>query len=279
MAATGPGNVVARRVTDDLIAFSGETAVSKYMKIFLVQKVAETCRFVNRMRDEADVIRSCITRTTAVIAELQAMKDQDEVHDSLLAAKDAKRGEESKLLALHEFCNLGSSMPRLCPYRVLEMTKLCYVYDCYTDHELFRLMHECVVLEMCDLVYGWQINSCRIWFLTMVALYILDKLSEVVNSSQFEDKMKVVFSRVRDSDESFIELLRELCSAIRVTITKDRRLIAELEALAHCADVLKSLEYMREMVARDFARVGVLEQLLAGAYVGMRLKAEYLADM
>nr|GFB86202.1 hypothetical protein [Tanacetum cinerariifolium] len=30
------------------------------------------------------------------------MEDQDEVHDSLLAAKDAKRGKENKLLVLHE---------------------------------------------------------------------------------------------------------------------------------------------------------------------------------
>ncbi|GKE65892.1 hypothetical protein Tco_1520053 [Tanacetum coccineum] len=102
MAATGPCNVVARRVTDDLIVFSGETAIPKYMNFFLVQKVAETRCFVNRMRDEADAIRSCIAQTNDVIAELQAMKDQDEVHDSLLASKDAKRGEESKLLALHE---------------------------------------------------------------------------------------------------------------------------------------------------------------------------------
>nr|GFA36669.1 hypothetical protein [Tanacetum cinerariifolium] len=30
------------------------------------------------------------------------MEDQDEVHDSLLAAKDAKHGKESKLLALND---------------------------------------------------------------------------------------------------------------------------------------------------------------------------------
>ncbi|GJV24183.1 hypothetical protein Tco_1376878 [Tanacetum coccineum] len=102
MASTRPGNVIARRVTDDLIAFSGETAVSKYMKFFLGQKVAETRRFVNRMREEAKAIRSCIAQTTAVIVELQAMEDQNEVHDSLLAVKDAKHGEESKLLALHK---------------------------------------------------------------------------------------------------------------------------------------------------------------------------------
>ncbi|GKD81523.1 hypothetical protein Tco_1348362, partial [Tanacetum coccineum] len=91
MASTGPGNVIARRMTDDLIAFSSETDVPKYMKFFLVQKVAETRRFVNRMREEEEAIRSCIAQMTAVIAELQAMEDQNEVHDSWLAVKDAKR--------------------------------------------------------------------------------------------------------------------------------------------------------------------------------------------
>ncbi|GJV24811.1 hypothetical protein Tco_1377506 [Tanacetum coccineum] len=100
MAGEGPANMIARRVTDDLIFFNGETAPLKFMKFFLVQKVAESRRFVNRMRDE--VTMDCIAQLTALIAELQAMEDQEEVHDSLLAAKDAKRGEEGKLLALNE---------------------------------------------------------------------------------------------------------------------------------------------------------------------------------
>ncbi|GJU87646.1 hypothetical protein Tco_1295192 [Tanacetum coccineum] len=113
----------------------------------------------------------------------------------------------------------------------------------------------------------------------MDALYILDKLSEVFGSSLFKDKMKVVFSQARKSDEAFINVLRELCSALRVSIMKDRWLIVELEALGQREDALKPLEYMREMVARDSARVGVLEQLLAGAHVRMRLKAGYVAEM
>nr|GEU84934.1 hypothetical protein [Tanacetum cinerariifolium] len=184
MASTGPGNVIARRVTDDLLAFSGETAVLKYMKFFLVQK------------------------TTVVIAELQAMEDQNEGHDSLLAAKDAKRSEESKLLALHEVIA-----------KPLE--------------EIESQWHNVAMLDgnnNCQaeqLLFTWMPPE----FLTMASLYILDKLSEVSNSSRLEDKMKVVFIRARNSDESFIELLRELYFAIRVSITKDRRLIAELEAL------------------------------------------------
>nr|GEY76088.1 hypothetical protein [Tanacetum cinerariifolium] len=129
MAAPRPANIVARRVTDDLIAFSGETAVPRYMKFFLVQKIAECRRFVNQMRDEVETVRApgpanivarrvtddliAFSGETAVprymkfflvqkIAESRPMEDQDEVRDSLLAAKDAKHGEEIKLLALND---------------------------------------------------------------------------------------------------------------------------------------------------------------------------------
>nr|GFA21732.1 hypothetical protein [Tanacetum cinerariifolium] len=208
------------------------------------------------MQEEADAIRSCIAQTTAVIAELQAMEDQDEVHDSLLAAKDAKRGEESKLLVLHEV--IAKALEE-----IVSQGHNVAILDGNNDFQAEQLLFTLMPPEI----------------LTMAALYILDKLSEVANSSRFEDKMKVVFSRARDSDKSFIELLCELCSAIMVSITKDRWLIIELEVLGQRADVLKSLEYMREMVARDSARVIILEQLLVGAHVGMRLKAEYGADM
>nr|GFD22323.1 hypothetical protein [Tanacetum cinerariifolium] len=110
--------------------------------------------------------------------------------------------------------------------------------------------------------------------LNMDALYILDKLSEVARSSLLEDKMKVVFSQARECDEGFIEALKELSSAFRVSIAKDR-----LEALREQGDALKPLEYMTEMVARDFARVRILEQLLADAHVGMRLKDAYTYEM
>ncbi|GJV20165.1 hypothetical protein Tco_1369185 [Tanacetum coccineum] len=112
--------------------------------------------------------------------------------------------------------------------------------------------------------------------LNIDAIYILDKLSEAAGSSLLEDKIKVVFSQARESDEAFIDILRELCSAFRVSITKDRRLIAKLEALSQRADALKPLEYMREMVARDTA---ILEQLLAGSHVIICLKAGYAAEI
>ncbi|GJU19853.1 hypothetical protein Tco_1153195 [Tanacetum coccineum] len=102
MAAPGPANMIARCVTNDLITFSGETAPQRYMKSFLTQKIVESYRFVNRIHDEADTLRECIAQLTGVISKLQAMPDQDEVHDTLLAAKDAKRSEQSKLDVLND---------------------------------------------------------------------------------------------------------------------------------------------------------------------------------
>ncbi|GJY45185.1 hypothetical protein Tco_0433398 [Tanacetum coccineum] len=123
------------------------------------------------------------------------------------------------------------------------------------------------------------IYTISLKLLSMAALYILDKLAEVANSSRLQDKMKAVFVQARGADESFIALIRDLCSALRVSIAKNQRLIAELEALGQPAEASKPLDYMKEMVVRDFVTLGVLEQLLAGTHVGMRLKASYVAAM
>ncbi|GJU68231.1 hypothetical protein Tco_1254490 [Tanacetum coccineum] len=62
-------------------------------------------------------------------------------------------------------------------------------------------------------------------------------------------------------------------------ISKKRRLVAELEALEEQGDAARSLEHMREIVARDSVTLGNLEQLLARAQVGAGLKAGYVADI
>ncbi|GKA33209.1 hypothetical protein Tco_0719576, partial [Tanacetum coccineum] len=93
------------------------------------------------------------------------------------------------------------------------------------------------------------------------------------------DKMKVVFIRARSEDASFIGLMRELCSGLRLSLTKNRRLIAELGALGQRGDEFRSLDCMREMVVRDSAMLGVMEQLLTSTHVGMCLKAGYVAAM
>nr|GEX38066.1 hypothetical protein [Tanacetum cinerariifolium] len=81
------------------------------------------------------------------------------------------------------------------------------------------------------------------------------QLTEFVDSSRLQDRMKVWFAQKRVEEEAFVGFY----SAGR--------------------DVVRSLDHMREIVARDSAKLGVFEQLLAGTHVGIGLKDIYLADM
>ncbi|GJS60262.1 hypothetical protein Tco_0655046 [Tanacetum coccineum] len=85
---------------------------------------------------------------------------------------------------------------------------------------------------------------------------ILDELTKVADSSCLQDRMKGWMS-----------------------ISNSQRLIAELEALGECRDVMRCLDHMRQIVGRYSAKLGALEQLLAGAHVGMGLKDGYVADI
>ncbi|GJS94913.1 hypothetical protein Tco_0801881 [Tanacetum coccineum] len=91
--------------------------------------------------------------------------------------------------------------------------------------------------------------------------------------------MKVVFVRACSEDEPFAGLMRDLCFSLRISLSKKRRLVAELEALGERGDAARSLEHMREIVAHDSVTLGDLEQLLAHAQVEVSLKDGYGADM
>nr|GEU77683.1 hypothetical protein [Tanacetum cinerariifolium] len=91
----------------------------------------------------------------------------------------------------------------------------------------------------------------------MEPFFILNKLSEFAKSSRLVYKMKYVFGRSRGEDEP----------------------LAGLEAVKEVDSVVKCLEHMRVVVARDAVTLGELETLLGHAQVGVSLKAGFVADM
>ncbi|GKC26403.1 hypothetical protein Tco_1033697 [Tanacetum coccineum] len=113
----------------------------------------------------------------------------------------------------------------------------------------------------------------------MGPFFILDKLTEVVESSRLTDKMKVVFDQARSKDASFAALRCDLCCSLRVSLSEKHRLAVELEALREQGDVVRALENMKEIVALDSMTLADLEQLLARAQVRVGLKDGYLADV
>nr|GEU39853.1 hypothetical protein [Tanacetum cinerariifolium] len=243
MAALGSQNIVARWVTDDLIAFSGGTTVSKYMKLFIVQKIAKRRHFVNRMHDEVETVRGCIGQLTVVVAELQAMVDQDKVHDILLAVKDAKRGEESKLSALNKVI-----VEALADIETLEMDQL----NIPSLNRIIAGGFRSVVAEVC--------------LLSMGPFLILDKLTKVIESSRLTDKMKVVFDQARTLATE-LEALGEKEDAVRALesmkkiISRDSVMLADLEQLLARAQVGLGLKdgYLDDVEEKAYVFVMVVD--------------------
>ncbi|GJW14974.1 hypothetical protein Tco_0019107 [Tanacetum coccineum] len=102
MAAPGPSNVIARRVVDELLEFSGASSVSNALTFFNAQQIVKFCLFANRMRDEVLISETLIGQLNALIAELEGMEDQGELFDTLMSLREDRRNEDAKRLALNE---------------------------------------------------------------------------------------------------------------------------------------------------------------------------------
>ncbi|GKE30339.1 hypothetical protein Tco_1445723 [Tanacetum coccineum] len=102
MAAPGPSNVIARRVVDELLEFNDETSVSNALTFFNAKQTVECRRFVNRMGDEVEISETLIGQLNALIAELEGMKDQGELFDTLMPLREDRRNKNAKLLGLNE---------------------------------------------------------------------------------------------------------------------------------------------------------------------------------
>nr|GEY30401.1 hypothetical protein [Tanacetum cinerariifolium] len=99
----------------------------------------------------------------------------------------------------------------------------------------------------------------------------------VANSYHLHDRIKVWFVQAHTEDEAFAEFLCDHCAGLKMTLSKNHRLIAELETLGGWGDV-RCLDYMREIVALESRNLRILEQLLAGTQVGIGLKDGYVVD-
>nr|GFA66690.1 hypothetical protein [Tanacetum cinerariifolium] len=84
MAEPVKGNVIARRVIDDLVDCSDETSV-----------------------DEAQTSRNMVGQLTVLIGEMEAFDDQGEVFDTLMGLRDDMRVKEAKLVGINDLITQG----------------------------------------------------------------------------------------------------------------------------------------------------------------------------
>nr|GEX61722.1 hypothetical protein [Tanacetum cinerariifolium] len=184
------------------------------------------------------------------------MDDQDEVHDSLLAAKYAKRGEESKLSALNEVIAeaLADIETLETDVKILDGENIDVLHDALRD--LVDMLLVAMLIKDAPLVC-FDKGKWMVWRLKMCTL-----------------------GDLRFKTEAFFEaLMRDVCCSLRVSLSEKRRLAAELEALGKQEDAVRAFESMKEIVSHDYVTLVDLEQLLAHTQVGLGLKDGYLADV
>ncbi|GJZ93702.1 hypothetical protein Tco_0665905 [Tanacetum coccineum] len=105
VARGGRNKIVTRRVIDDLIDISGDRSPPKYLKIFIEQQITDHCRFIARMRDEIRTLTNRISQLNALIAELEASGDYEEV--LIVVTEDKIHGKEIDLEMLESEGNDG----------------------------------------------------------------------------------------------------------------------------------------------------------------------------
>ncbi|GJV08394.1 hypothetical protein Tco_1346050 [Tanacetum coccineum] len=218
----------------------------------LARRVVDNLIDFNGQTFEVQTCRNQIAQLNALIAEMEAFDDPGEVFDTLMGLRDDVRG--------------------CCSVHVTLFSLRVHVDYCVW-HVHFEELYAYVTAGSLAKIKGPQL------FLFIYPFFILDKLYEVAESPRLVDKMKYVFGHSRGEDESFAGLMRDLCLSLRISLSKKRRLVAELEAVGEVEGVVKCLEHMRVIVARDDVTLGELEKLLGCAQVGVSLKAGFVADM
>nr|GEZ17598.1 hypothetical protein [Tanacetum cinerariifolium] len=209
---------------DGLIDFSGESFVQDYMKFFKAQQLAETRCFVNRIREKAQTVRNVIAQSNALIAEMEALEDQGEVFDTLMCLRDDRRVEETKLMGLNDLITHAKEE--------IEITRsIVGEYGASFEHVAYFLC-------MSEICFRWSHGS----------FFILDKLTEVAESSRLPDKMKVVFDQACSEEKAFASLMKDLSLSLMISVSKKHRLVAKLEALVEHGDPARPLEHMRVML-------------------------------
>nr|GEU30249.1 hypothetical protein [Tanacetum cinerariifolium] len=316
MAVPVGGNEVARRVVNDLNNFSGQTSVKGYMNFIKAQQIFEVRRFVNRMHEEVQTSRNQIAQLNALITEIEAFVDPREVFNTLLGLRDDKRVKNAKLMGLNELITHAEEEIEMKEAYLEAMDgvnlkfspTLSHGYEVYywlVFDAWFIMLHGMRILRnwMRMLPLGvWQRLKalkcfylyvscgakycimpaylvCQLYLVYIGPFFILDKFFKVTESPRLADKMKYVFGRLRGKDESFAGLMRDLCCSLRISLSKKRKQVAELEAVGEVEGAEKSLEHMRVIVARDDVTLGELETLFARAQVGVSLKVGFVTDM
>ncbi|GJX21096.1 hypothetical protein Tco_0223773 [Tanacetum coccineum] len=214
---------------------------------------------------ETSVQGNLIARLNALIAEMEALEDQGEVYDTLMGLRDDRHCENTKLMGLNDLITQAEeiemkeaqSMGMKLASTLLINLQVIFLRSVVEDYRLAMEINR-VTMEVDNVV------SERAEF--------IEELDSLGVRPVPAETAEVFGWSIQMKDQETMARLQILEREIKLNASNQ-------ELTSGGVVCLSTLDYMREIVARDTAKLGVLEQLLACTHVGIPLKAGYVADM
>ncbi|GJT19705.1 hypothetical protein Tco_0878411 [Tanacetum coccineum] len=184
-ARGGRNNIVSRRVIDDLIDINGERSPPKYLKIFIEEQITDHRRFIARMRDEIKTSMNLISQLNALIAELEASGDYEEVFDLVMELRDDRRDEQDKVADFNRLIAVAEEK----------------IHGKEIDLDMLELSFECEA-PLCLSVVA---VGCAIGIMETQAIDDQDPLVNYDNDNENDDlgyQSEEYFDEVQEDDEN-----------------------------------------------------------------------------
>nr|GEW72558.1 hypothetical protein [Tanacetum cinerariifolium] len=96
----------------ELMQLSGETKIANFMKLFFNQHIVEDKLFAKVLRDQADDLRSRLTKMNQMKREMEAKEDHDAVFDSLDGLMDTIKWDSNVLVTVTQLQELVKNVIR-----------------------------------------------------------------------------------------------------------------------------------------------------------------------
>ncbi|GJX85036.1 hypothetical protein Tco_0335810 [Tanacetum coccineum] len=113
----------------------------------------------------------------------------------------------------------------------------------------------------------------------MATFECLDKLMEIIGSTELHKRMRFWFVQVIAEEEGFLNFLRGRCGDLRSRSTRRRVLIGEMEALGSRGVIFDSLDCLKQTQARETDKLVVLTEVLVETQAGIHEKEGHVGKI
>nr|GEU33056.1 hypothetical protein [Tanacetum cinerariifolium] len=110
-------------------------------------------------------------------------------------------------------------------------------------------------------------------------IQVLDELTEITSSTELHKRMRFWFVQEIAEEEGLLKFLRDQCNDLRWKNARRRVLIREMEAFGERWVAVDYLESLKQIHARETAKLAALTDAIAESLAGIHEKERHVAKI